>query len=780
MKTLLSIVNVLAVISILSAPYQAFAVAMDETPQPDATATAAKGDTPTGAEAESQAGAAENVSTPASPASGEDEGWPREFEKDGKNYTIYQPQVEKWKDNQIQERAAVSVQPAEQTGSAASPVFGVMWLKARTAVDRASGQVTLEDMEFTKVSFPTEQSDESTFTAALKANSATVQNMSLERLKASLAIAKVEEKREAPDFKNDPPKMIYSSAPALLVLIDGKPVLRPTESGTRMLRVVNTHALIAVDQESGNYYLYVGNRWMTASADDIENAKAWKNATNTPAEVKTSLDQIKATAIEQKQADLLTDTDLAKKKKGSPQIYVSTGPAELIQTEGSPQFQPVPDTSLLYVKNSSNDVFLNTNDQHYYVLASGRWYKAGSLDAKWSYVASSSLPPDFAKIPETHPKGAVLASVAGTEQAKEAEIDNQIPQTATVDREKAKPEIKYDGEPQFKPVEGTPLQYAPNTATPVVQVNPQSYYAVQNGVWFESNSAQGPWVVASKVPPVIYTIPPSSPIYPATYVYVYGSTPRYVYTGYLPGYMGSYVDADGVVVFGTGYYYHPWIGSVWYGSPVTFGFGVGWGWGFGFGWGFHPGYWGGYRPWWGPYGYGWNHGVGPGRYVNVTNVYHNWHGPVVRSTSFAHTPYSTARFNGGAYHGNNGAFHGGGAYHGGTPGGYHGFNGSMANHAATARQNNVYSDKNGNIYRHGNQGWEHVGEANASSSHAGGASQNVPHEVENERMARDRGEQRSQAFRSQMRSSSSGMGGGSSGTSRRRNLPSSGGGHGRR
>jgi hypothetical protein len=766
MKNLTSIVVSLAVISILSPCYNAFAAAIDESPQPDATAAAAKDDTPPASKIESQAAQPENVAAAAS----EDEGWPREFEKDGKNYTIYQPQVEKWKDNQIEERAAVSVQPAEQSGSAAAPVFGVMWLKARTAVDRSTGQVTLEDMDFTKVSFPTEQSDESTYMKALKENSATVQNMSLERLKASLAISKVEEKREAPDFKNNPPKMIYSSSPALLVLIDGKPVLRPVGSDTRMLRVINTHALIAVDQESGNYYLYVGNHWVTASSDEIENAKAWKTASNIPAPVKNSLDQIKKDAGEQKQVDLLKDTDLAKKETASPAIYVSTGPAELIQTEGSPQFQPVTETNLLYVKNSTNDVFLNTNDQHYYVLASGRWYKATSLDSKWSYVAASSLPPDFAKIPENHPKGAVLASVAGTEQAKEAEIDNQIPQTATVDRNEAKPEIKYDGEPQFKPVEGTPLQYAPNTATPVVQINPESYYAVQNGVWFESHSPQGPWVVATKVPPVIYTIPPSSPIYPATYVYVYGSTPQYVYTGYLPGYMGSYVDADGVVVFGTGYYYHPWIGSVWYGAPVTFGFGVGWGWGFGFGWGFHPGYWGGYRPWWGPYGYGWAHGIPPGRIVNVTNVYHNWHGPAVRSAGFSHPVGGYAH--GGAVMRNGGA-------RGFTNTNHGGFNGSMGSRMGT-RQNNVYSDRNGNVYRQGNQGWEHVGGANAPHQNTGNSGgnrvQNVPHEVENESAARNRGEQRTQAFQSQMHSGFSG--GSGFGTSRRRNLPT-GGGHGR-
>ena len=47
---------------------------------------------------------------------------------------------------------------------------------------------------------------------------------------------------------------------------------------------------------------------------------------------------------------------------------------------------------------------------------------------------------------------------------------------------------------------------------------------------------------------MIYTIPPSSPVYYVTYVRIYGSTPDVVYIGYTPGYLGSYYSADGVVV----------------------------------------------------------------------------------------------------------------------------------------------------------------------------------------------------------------------------------------
>ena len=69
------------------------------------------------------------------------------------------------------------------------------------------------------------------------------------------------------------------------------------------------------------------------------------------------------------------------------------------------------------------------------------------------------------------------------------------------------------------------------------------------------------------MPGEVYAIPPSSPVYYATYVMIYDLTPSTVTVGYLPGYMGTYV-ADGVIVYGTGYEYVAYVDSVvWYGGP---------------------------------------------------------------------------------------------------------------------------------------------------------------------------------------------------------------------
>ena len=60
-----------------------------------------------------------------------------------------------------------------------------------------------------------------------------------------------------------------------------------------------------------------------------------------------------------------------------------------------------------------------------------------------------------------------------------------------------------------------------------------------------------------------------------TYVRVYGSTPTVVYVGYTPGYMGTCVSTEGVVVYGTGYSYPAYVGTtVWVGYPPSYGYGA--------------------------------------------------------------------------------------------------------------------------------------------------------------------------------------------------------------
>lgn len=249
----------------------------------------------------------------------------------------------------------------------------------------------------------------------------------------------------------------------------------------------------------------------------------------------------------------------------------STVPAEVILFDGQPTYTAIPGTQLVYANNTDSPVFVYRATQTYYYLAAGRWFSAPSLTGPWTF-ASLNLPPDFANIPLSSPASAILASVPGTTQAKDAVLIAQIPTTMLLNPTTAAAQAKvmYTGEPQFAPIEGTTLQYATNTPDKVIQVG-DLYYLCLQGVWFMSTSALGPWTTASSVPQVIYTIPPSSPVYNVTYVTQVTTSSGYVQSSYTAGYLGAFVmgaAVGAIVTSGTGYYYPPYIGNPAYGYAV--------------------------------------------------------------------------------------------------------------------------------------------------------------------------------------------------------------------
>lgn len=480
--------------------------------------------------------------------------WPRQFQAGDLTIEVYQPQIDSWKGNRLEARAALSIKPASGPLS-----YGVIWITARTDVDKAQGLVTLEDIKVPRASFPGMPQRTSDLLRLVRQHiPAGVRVISLAQMEANLAVVQATQTTKAVAVKNDPPQIIFSATPALLLRIDGQPSLRQVP-GTSLLRVINTRSLILLDPGSGQYYLNALGQWLDAPAV----TGPWAPAGT----VSPALESAKRAAVAAGRVDLLAPSP---GQTALPAIYVTAVPAELIETRGPPEWSPIPGTELLSMTNTDAHVFLELRAQLTYVLLAGRWFRAPSTSGPWTYVAPGQLPPDFAKIPEDHPQGVVLASVAGTPQAQEAVIANSIPQTATIVRSQAHFTATYDGAPQFWPIPGTPLQYAVNTPTPVIRVDATTYYALTNGVWFVAPAPTGPWAVATFVPAVIYTVPVSSPLHYVTYVRVYGYTPTVVYVGYTPGYLGTVVTPDGVVVYGTGVVYTPWVGTVWYPPPTTY------------------------------------------------------------------------------------------------------------------------------------------------------------------------------------------------------------------
>lgn len=541
--------------------------------------------------------------------------WPKEMKlADGSSLTIYQPQPESLNGNKITGRAAVSVK--KNTGG--EPIFGAIFYAGTITTDKASRMAELETLSITNVKFSgdAEKDKIDKMSAAIEKEAPTWKiQFSIDDVAAS--IKKDNNTSSNNQFNNDPPKIIYTDKQTTLVLLDGAPKVQH-DKDLDAERVVNSPNLIF---KEGNFWnLYLGGIWYMSSSV----TEGWKPNTSLSKKLQSVNEQIKKQEKEANGGKENTEKPIV------TEIIVATSPTELLQSKGVIDYKTIQGTSLLYVGNSSNEIFKDINSQKTYVLLAGRWYNAPGINGPWTYVAADKLPADFAKIPEGSEKDGVLANVAGTDAAEEAKIDAEIPQTAKVDRKSASIKVEFDGAPKFKNIEGTSLKVAENSNVTVMQDQSGKYFALDNGIWFTASNANGPWQVANERPKDVENIPASSSAYNTKYVYVYDSTPDVVYVGYTAGYMGGYVYGP-TIVYGTGFYYTPWYGSVYYPRPVTWGFGfgynpwTGWSMGVGFNVGFmHVGI-----------GFGGGYGYGGG-----------WFGPPMY-----YPPYR-APYYGGGYYGN--------------------------------------------------------------------------------------------------------------------------------
>ena len=491
----------------------------------------------------------------AAPAQAGFAAWPHTLVRDGATVTVYQPQATAWPERKrLSARAALSiVRPGEK-----HPLMGTIDLSLATDVDAAAGVVNLSDPQLISTHFPSLDTQQA---AALEAKvRAALTAMEIRQVPlASVQLSLKQLPVTSVVVSNEPPIIFYSERPASLVVFDGEPVLVPAgKSG--LTYAVNTNWNVFVDH--GTWYLLNNGYWFSAA----QVGGPYSPVAHLPQAFQ---------ALKMEPAFNNAARDIPAKpwapKNPAPQIFVSQKPAEIIVTAGAPTLRSVTGTGLQRVVNTPNVLFFHPAENLYYVQLSGRWFSAHAFTGPWQF-ATDRLPPDFSLISPTGPDAAVLASVPGTIAAQEAVLRAQIPATASLKRETAKLTVVYSGAPRFVPIPGTTMLYAVNTNTYVLQMN-AIYYACEAGAWFVAPSPSGPWMLADSVPAVVYTIPPTSPLYPVTYVRVYAVTPTVVTFGFTSGYLLGYVSS-GVLVYGTGYYYPPVIIAgpipIYYPYPYTY------------------------------------------------------------------------------------------------------------------------------------------------------------------------------------------------------------------
>jgi hypothetical protein len=507
-----------------------------------------------------------------------DGGWPRRYSTATQaSVVLYEPQIASWANQKHLVAFAATSYQAKSGPTASKPALGTIKLEAETSAALDQRLVNFANLRITESSFPTVPKEQvrdlvAELSKAIPENDRVI---ALDRVLAFVDKSTIVPK-DVPGLKADPPVIFFSSTPAVVVNFDGNPVWNSIAKND-LTFAVNTNWDVFQHEPTKTFYLRHNEGWLSAPAI----TGPWTAAAKLPPSF----------------SSLPADDNFAEVRKAvpgkplsatqQPTVFVSMLPAELILLRGAPVYSLVAGTKdLWWVSNTESDVFRLGKAGPIYYLVAGRWFTARDFTGTWTF-ATPELPADFKNIPLEHARSRVLASVPGTDQAIEAVLLAQIPQTARVSRTKIEaPPVNYNGTPEFAPISGTSLQRAVNTDKDIIQFGADFYYCNQ-GVWFTSKAANGPWQVASTIPAEIYKIPASSPSHHVTYVVVEeddDDDDDWVTFAYVAGYTGLMIGW-GCAVWGSGWYYPPYVyGGIYY---PHFG---------GYGYSAH------YNPWTGSYG----------------------------------------------------------------------------------------------------------------------------------------------------------------------------------
>lgn len=473
---------------------------------------------------------------------------------EGGELILHAPQIREWPDFETTS-AQLAFEYLPQSTS--SPEFGTLTFTGTTEVDLDARVVQIEAIKVSEVVFAGDVADSH--------SDAILNAATRERLTAPLDLflsylaADVLEFPTTQGFNTQPPEIYVTETSTILLFVNGEPVFAPlANSGVSAVANANWPLF----RDDATTLLYLLNRDVWQSAPELDGP--WTAADKLP----DSFLQIPEAEL---QAAVREAMPLVLTEEAIPAVLVVSEPTELIVTDGEPETIEIEGTDgLAYVANTESPLFIL--DGTWYFLASGRWFASDALiEGEWRYV--EQLPDAFQSIPKDHEQADVLASVPGTSEARVASLEVILPVKKEASLDAQAPEVAYAGEPQFVPITATEVARAANTSYDILEYKGR-YYLCYAGIWYAASTPIGPWAVTADVPAAIYTIPPSSASYHVTHVKVYASTPTTVIYTYPPSYTTSVYVVAGVPVYGTGWYYPPYVyGAAYYPYHTSYGHG---------------------------------------------------------------------------------------------------------------------------------------------------------------------------------------------------------------
>ena len=190
-----------------------------------------------------------------------EDSWPRVME--GKTATLiaYQPQLDKWDFNVIECRMAVEITPKGKE----TPFYGGIWLKGNTDISAEDRLVRLRDIKVSKVRIAGAKPEEIRELEKIINETFLGRTLvvSLDRLIAAAAVTPEIVRVRSIKAEMQPPAILVSQSPAVLLLISGEPALQPVGK-TGLSVVVNSNLDLFFYESEKTYYLFTGEQWLSA------------------------------------------------------------------------------------------------------------------------------------------------------------------------------------------------------------------------------------------------------------------------------------------------------------------------------------------------------------------------------------------------------------------------------------------------------------------------------------------------------------------------------------
>ncbi len=244
--------------------------------------------------------------------------WPRVFDRNGTHVVVYQPQLKAWQRyRELVADTAVSI-----TDKGQQPILGVISWHAQTITDQSAQTVYVSNIVVLDARFPSLDPAQAAATKKRVEQFYPTMTLTIGLPRMIASLEHLNQPVRSVAASTQPPKILVSTVPAIVLLVDGKPVLAPIQ-GTTLQYVVNTNFDLFYD--NSDYYLLSGRTWLKAH----ELRGPWVGTLKLPPDMANL-------PTKQNWDEVLKAVPPAARTGTPPNILFTDKPAELIAFSGKP------------------------------------------------------------------------------------------------------------------------------------------------------------------------------------------------------------------------------------------------------------------------------------------------------------------------------------------------------------------------------------------------------------------------------------------------------------